>query len=271
LKIGRGSSVRKLAAAAIAGLFLSAADARLPTAPWTPVGDWAVHKRHICSAYKRFQNGKNVILVSIKPSITTGSLRIAFEVPSDIHAYGLTLASGKIGKRRLDFDTMAVSPSTNKGRLIYSLWAGQEDIAGLAAGEQLSFNTRSLGLKLAIPDARAALAKLEPCNAEVLEDWGLSLEDQAAVASFPVQTSREKTRYPKLAARAAALGDVEGRVTVGTDGIARNCVILLSSGHRELDQTSCAAMTSGARFTPARRRDGTAMESPYFFTARYRL
>lgn len=240
--------MRRLAAAVAVGAMTicSAAEARLPSKGWLPASMWTVQKRHICTAYKIYRNGKTDMLALIKPSPTSGAVRIDFEVPSEIHVYGLTLASASIGKERAqDIKTMAVAPSTNKGRLIYSLWLDRPALDRPGAGERLTFNTRSLGLDLAIPDAARALDKIRPCTAEILEQCGLSRESQARLVRFAVPMARTTPAgYPDEAQKKGALGDVEGRVTIGSDGRARDCRILVSSGHESLDELSCRTMLS---------------------------
>lgn len=256
---------------AIAASASSAAQARLPTGPWQPAGEWTLHKRHICSAYKRYRSGNAEILVSFKPSPTAGLMRLSFEVPSDIRAYGVTLASAKIGSQPLaDIKTMSVAPSTNRGRLIYSLAADLPLLAALKRGETLSFKTRSLALAIAMPDIDSAIAKSNPCISDLLAEWGFSRDHQARLATFPAPVTGQQFKYPREAERKSALGDVEGRVTVGADGSVSDCKILLSSGHPSLDSETCTSY-SGFRFSPARLQDGTPVSSPYFFFIGYRL
>ena len=63
--------------------------------------------------------------------------------------------------------------------------------------------------------------------------------------------------YPSAARRAGAEGGVSVRFIVGTDGRASRCVVTRSSGHPELDQTTCRLIEKRFRYRPARNAQGT--------------
>ena len=67
--------------------------------------------------------------------------------------------------------------------------------------------------------------------------------------------------YPAAAARAAIGGSVTVRFTVGTDGRARDCGVMRSSGDIALDATTCRLIQRRFRYAPARDEAGRAVES----------
>jgi protein TonB len=67
--------------------------------------------------------------------------------------------------------------------------------------------------------------------------------------------------YPAAAARAAIGGTVMVRFTVGTDGRARECGVMRSSGNADLDAATCHLIQRRFRYAPARDAAGRAVES----------
>lgn len=57
--------------------------------------------------------------------------------------------------------------------------------------------------------------------------------------------------YPRAAKRARAEGVVDVRFTVGADGYVRDCAVTRSSGHGELDSTTCRLIEQRFRYRPA--------------------
>ena len=62
--------------------------------------------------------------------------------------------------------------------------------------------------------------------------------------------------YPRSASRARAGGTVVVRFAVGANGRASGCRVTRSSGHAELDATTCRLIEKRFRYAPARGADG---------------
>lgn len=62
--------------------------------------------------------------------------------------------------------------------------------------------------------------------------------------------------YPIAAIRARHMGTTGFRLTIDTTGRVSNCEITASSGSQPLDETTCWALRTRARYTPARDADG---------------
>lgn len=62
----------------------------------------------------------------------------------------------------------------------------------------------------------------------------------------------DESDYPADARRAEQEGAVQVRYTIGTDGRARDCAIVGSSGHASLDRATCTKIEARFRFVPAR-------------------
>jgi periplasmic protein TonB len=66
--------------------------------------------------------------------------------------------------------------------------------------------------------------------------------------------------YPVAAMRDDAQGLVSFRLTVGRDGRVKRCEIIVSAGHRSLDEATCRIYKARAKFEPAIDRDGNRVE-----------
>jgi hypothetical protein len=61
------------------------------------------------------------------------------------------------------------------------------------------------------------------------------------------------------------------RMTIGTDGRAKNCTVTRASGIADLDAKVCPTMLEKARFTPKSDAQGKPVEFPYTTAIKWRL
>ena len=73
--------------------------------------------------------------------------------------------------------------------------------------------------------------------------------------------------YPPAALRRHVEGAVTARLTIELRGHVENCVVIRSSGDRELDETTCRLLLRRARFKPP----ATKAQHFYVFTHHWRL
>ena len=69
--------------------------------------------------------------------------------------------------------------------------------------------------------------------------------------------------YPPGALARHEEGTTEFRVTVGTDGRAKGCVVIKSSGFSDLDDATCRMILTQGRWKPATDSSGQPIESLY--------
>ena len=77
--------------------------------------------------------------------------------------------------------------------------------------------------------------------------------------------------YPPGALARHEEGTSKFRVTVDTNGRARDCVITQSSGSSDLDAATCRMILERGRWKPATDADGRPIESTYSSQVRWRL
>jgi len=85
------------------------------------------------------------------------------------------------------------------------------------------------------------------------------------IVSGPRHLSGTITRkdIPRSVWRAGNRGNVVAHFTVGVDGRASDCTVRQSSGHPQLDATTCRLIEQRFRFEPARDARGRAVARPY--------
>jgi protein TonB len=69
--------------------------------------------------------------------------------------------------------------------------------------------------------------------------------------------------YPKRALREEREGTVHFKVSIGADGIAKDCTVTQSSGSQDLDEAACKIIMKRAHFKPARNAKGEPVEDVY--------
>jgi TonB family protein len=160
-------------------------------------------------------------------------------------------------------------PAAKKHQLLYTFALKADEYTTLMQASQLRVTAGQL--KIVLPLSRLADIRkvLDDCEADLLTTWGMSREVQAQLASFPrpqkeLNSYFTGSDYPSSALDSGNIGVVEARLTVGADGTPRDCKVINSSGHKDLDTITCRIAVDRVRFDPARTINGQAIESPYF-------
>jgi len=77
--------------------------------------------------------------------------------------------------------------------------------------------------------------------------------------------------YPSLALRELREGTSAFKVDVSVDGRVNKCTITTSSGHTDLDKTTCDNITARAQFYPAQDKNGVATTGSYSNRIRWQI
>jgi TonB family protein len=77
--------------------------------------------------------------------------------------------------------------------------------------------------------------------------------------------------YPSRALRDEREGTTAFRLTINAEGRVAECLVTTSSGHRDLDSATCAALTKRARFEPALDATGTAIIGSWASRVRWQI
>lgn len=158
-----------------------------------------------------------------------------------------------------------IAPHTTENRPGYVAAFDSAIVPLLRAGRQLSVERGNVTLAIfSLSGSAAALNRLEFCLTDLRRDGPAPVQTAAEIAKRTIIPPRPATGagrwfnlsdYPKKAQREGREGTVEFRLTVDAKGRVSRCDIAASSGHKDIDESTCKAVTKRARFTPA--QDGT--------------
>lgn len=242
---------------------------------YEPAAKWVVDfddKR--CFAARRFRSESGELVLGISPWPMFKWVKVVIEKPG--RANGIIPLNGKVsvdGGKAYD-ETVWASDSVNEGRIIYTFSLSDAAFEALKTGRRVHVKTRQLDADIPLTSLEPVIAKLEECLPLLLEHWGFPRDKQALLASYPDHDRPlplKASDYPAAAIRRGAVGVVEVLVNVAVDGRALDCKIIRSSGHKDLDDTSCEKLVRRGNFKPGRDRSGNPVVSPFYFSVNWFL
>ncbi|HET9398202.1 MAG TPA: TonB family protein [Sphingomicrobium sp.] len=243
-------------------------------AVFEPESKWTVDfDDQRCFAARRFRSASQGLVFGIASWRKFDWAKVVIEKPGRVD--GILPLYGKVsvdGGKAYEV-TMVAAASANDGRVIYTFSLTGEAIDALKAGKRARVQAAQLDADIPMTSLSPVLAKLDECLPLLLEHWGFGKDKQAVMASFPAHATRtpqlRSGDYPAAAVRRGAVGVVEVLVNVGTEGKALDCRIIRSSGHKDLDDTTCQKLLSRGKFLPGRDRSGKAVVSPFYFAVNW--
>ncbi len=151
----------------------------------------------------------------------------------------------------------------------------------LRAGNRLSVKdgSRTLGI-YSLAGSAAGLNRLEACLADLRRDGPAKIVTAEEIAAATITPARPQggagrwfsmSDYPGRALRDGREGTVGFRLTIGTNGRVTDCVVMRSSGHTDIDESTCKAATRRARFDPAVNGNGEKVEGRYDGSVTWRV
>lgn len=259
-----------LVCASVLGRAAPAAAAPPPIA--VPTSKWVIEFEHErCTAARAYSDGTREFAIGFQPIPTLGLVELIVQIPKTVNGlkhFGAQLWLG--GGERIDAYARAVA-TTKPGLSRYSLDVGRNEVERLVQNPDLRIaSDEGPPVHVRLDEFPEVVKTLKECEAGLLEEWGLSRVAQESLRSFP-QPKAEPAAYffdedyPTKAAQSGAIGAIEARITVNTDGRPVDCHIMQTSGHKDLDDATCVIFVKRARFEPARDKSGNPLTSPYVF------
>lgn len=253
---------------AASALFSSAAGGLEASQPLPqPAGKWIVNfAENRCVASRAYIAGVQEWVIGIEPRPASTEVRVLVVVPGE--APRLENARIAAGGEPISTAGMALKGTDARKRLHYAVRLFAPEYARLEATGKLRVDRPGTSLEFELQGLPAVQRQLDLCLEDLLAGWGLSREQQAQLASFPVP-EQEPGRYlysddyPSSAFHRGASGETMVRLLIGTDGKPRQCVVEQSSGHADLDSTTCSILMKRSRYKPARDQAGNPVESPF--------
>jgi TonB family protein len=128
----------------------------------------------------------------------------------------------------------------------------------------------NVAARIPLHSPATAIQSLRQCVSSAMARWGLDEAALRALRSLPESTNLmgfTPEDYPAAAGRAS--GRVTLRISVSAAGRATACVVLVSAGHRLLDERACQVVMARARFTPAIDANGQPIDASYAFSVNW--
>lgn len=257
--------------AAIALLLASNALAKPGPAPklLTPSGKWAIeYAKDMCALNRKFGTGANEFLLAIKPAPNGDQVRIMVlrkGRSSDIR-------KGKAGVRFSDGSIPTYAVATSgwvNGMVLTALDLPRSSLAPLVAGGRVSIRFGpGLNHEFAPTGMAAAMTALAKCERDLIKSWGMSEAQQDAIAEMPKVENKglfTDDDYPNNLIMKEIQGSVGALLSISATGVVTACRAIESSRAVELDEVTCAILSSRAKFTPAIDKSGKAVPAVTYF------
>ena len=125
----------------------------------------------------------------------------------------------------------------------------------LAASQELQINVGpAVRRRIALVNSATAVRALKQCASDAFRQWGMDEAAWNALQRLPHTTNRmgmSSSDYPTEEIDRRGQGRVIVRVTVSAEGRATACATVATRNTPAMDQATCAAVMSRARFIPA--------------------
>jgi len=235
-------------------------------------GTWVVEfENERCTAAHTYSDGTHEFVIGFQPNPTLETMDLIVQVPTAVH--GLAEWQGRLSMGSEEWrDKLAiVVASTKPGHSRYSFTVERKEVDRLLQTPDLRIEAQEAPrMHVRLTNFPGVMTTLKDCEAGLLATWGLSRETQKVLATFPkpkapVASYFSGDDYPSKALSRDAVGTIEARVTVNPDGKPVDCHIMQTSGHKDLDDVTCADMVKRGRFKPAQDKSGRPLVSPYVF------
>ncbi|NIJ24249.1 energy transducer TonB [Sphingomonas japonica] len=112
---------------------------------------------------------------------------------------------------------------------------------------------------MTLTSAGKAVAALRKCESDQIRGWGID-PDMLATRPVPIGDMSDWYAYPLRAASEGQHGETIIRWRIATDGRAKDCAVLRSSGNSVLDSAACEQLVARGRYRPAIAKSGKPMD-----------
>jgi TonB family protein len=246
-------------------------------APLAPTSKWNVdYADNMCTLSRSYGTGQRPLLLGFKPSPMSDSLQLVLIAPGTGRPAYVTV---KVAINGVEAATSAFSMAftSKSSQRVHLIDMKRADFTPLERRGTLTVTVgKSAPVHLIVDRFDLASKGLADCEKNLLEHWGMSAAEQAAIVARPVALQNpaayiNSNDYPVQALRNNEQGASGVRYRVGTDGSAQDCQVVESSGSLTLDQTTCAIIMRRVRFSPALDREGKPVSSLTFSRIRWVL
>lgn len=155
---------------------------------------------------------------------------------------------------------------------------GPDLLDAIAAADGLAVSIHGKRLvEVGFNNAGSAVKALRKCRNDLLTFFGIDPEFYASLREVAKPKGVgsmaqwfHDADYPVEAMKKKAGGLTVARITVATNGRARDCTVVVSSGEASLDLKTCAILVRRGQFEPAIGADGKPTDAPIMASVNWR-
>lgn len=279
----RTSSKIAIASAFIVALAVLAATpshSSPPTAtPLQPITPWVLDgEKGECLLQRTYSTGSSALTMALRPNPYDDELTLLLvgkgDLPLGIDSGHVILAPSGRG-----FKTDVLGDRLSDGRIADRIWKDGDVPPPSEIWHGVQAITVTIGhfsRTMATPGLDQALKGLTNCSHMLIRSWGLDPDERKRieVEAKPLdklQNWISSSDYPSSALSGGLQGNTRVLYTIGVDGRAADCKVVVSSGNKDLDASACRSIIANGRFDPARDSAGRAVASHRVDTINWRI
>jgi TonB family protein len=242
-----------------------------------PSSPWQVnYEANDCQLYREFGVGENklTLRMAVGSSNTNQDFMIiGTSIPEKLEYEELQVSLNS----NTTFEKISVLTYNLKDRPERVLrWFDSDVITLKKIGSPQIFrikDSKDFLIQLNLGNLDAALSTIQTCQDSLLERWGLDAKIFREVTRQPIPKGNigswtNAADYPQSAFKNNISGDVAFALMIDQKGQPTGCKVTVSSGNKQLDDTTCSTVLKRARFSPALNSANEAV--PSFFISRVR-
>ena len=272
----------KALTAAATALSFAAISTPATAQPLQPTSSWNVdYAENECRLVRDFGQDGNKIWLSLSAgaSFTHYSLVIASpSFPATNRFTDIEIKATPLGDTKT-VNAMPYSIELNgKKNQVFRSGIERAFFSNVNKDQVIEFKVKSAKtFELNANGLQKALEALNSCHDDLLTNkFKIDVTALHALQSLPlpgdgVASWVTTDDFPPAAIRGRWEGQTQFVMTVGTDGKAKDCRTITSSGHAILDQRACDLMIQRGRFTPAKGANGEPVAAPWISRVHWQI
>lgn len=232
-----------------------------------------------CELRRHFGENEGQILLTIIQDPKFGVLEIELITPrfstirvnrTGEYSFGNSAEKSKI--------YASIHPDMDKGKSVWRivgvnpniLTNGMEDSALIIEVKEMA------NLNLQIGDLSEPAKAFKTCRLDLFKKFGMDFDLLSKLKQLPQPKGNYGrwvmiSDYPQAAFKLELEGLTQFKLDVDSDGRVTNCTILVSSGHSQLDRTTCTKASARARFDPALDQNDKPTAAPWVSSVRWQV
>lgn len=251
------------------------------TAPLMPIGPWNVeYAEQMCLISRPYRSGSDTVIFGIRTGLSEAWSTLFVAQPlvatdTKNRRGTMVISAGEpAGKEKQPFESR-VAPAAKLRFLTTEIEQSTIDAIEQAKAVTLVFAGKETQ-GFSVTNLAKAREALRLCDRDLMKSWGFDLAAREKIAT-PAKFTGSPAQffgpgsYPSSARAVGETGRVVTLFSVGTDGRAHDCKVVISAKSEALDKVTCQIISRNVRMTPAKDASGAAIGSQEWLAVRWSL